>query len=239
MKTSANTQRHGLIKAIALMALGCIGVGGCTASKAELKQEIEALIKHTRDEIRVETRRMDADLEQIRAEVGRLRSQVGRVEAHVGRMETHVSRIGSEVSLLQSDAQKNDASLVDLAVRVNQLDRRVNRTDQPVAGPGEGMARVADESDHSAHPPLESAPVATSKALQHGMTEQEVLRLFGHPHGIEKVLDSVYWYYGDGDLQGEYVKFDAKSGRVNGWSGFAPEQFQLELLTTQGGHVQP
>jgi outer membrane protein assembly factor BamE (lipoprotein component of BamABCDE complex) len=73
--------------------------------------------------------------------------------------------------------------------------------------------------------------------LKHGMTQQDVLRTFGSPHGQEQILDSVYWYYADGELKGQYVRFDATTRSVNGWSTFAPA-FQLDLQTTQGGHVR-
>lgn len=243
MKAPSDTYAHYLVKAMTLVVVGCIVIGGCTTNKAELKQEIEVLLKQTMDEVRSETRRMDADMEQIRSEVVRLRSEVGHVDAKVGRVETQVSRIGSDVTLLQADAEKSDASLVDLAVHVNQLDRRVGKTDKPAAQNGE---RVARASEAVAPPPVaaETAPpvapgrIETSKVLQYGMSEQDVMRLFGNPHGIEKVLDSVYWYYGDGELQGEYVRFDATNGKVNGWSTFSPPNFQLDLRTTQGGHVR-
>jgi hypothetical protein len=70
------------------------------------------------------------------------------------------------------------------------------------------------------------------------MSQQEVLRLFGNPREIERVLDSVYWYYGDGKLKGEYVRFDATTGQVNGWSPYSPQHFQLDLRTTQEGLVR-
>lgn len=46
-------------------------------------------------------------------------------------------------------------------------------------------------------------------------------------------MDSVYWYYADGELKGQYVRFDATTRFVNGWSTFVPA-FQLDLQTTQG-----
>lgn len=244
MHTSSNTHQYSLKRAVVWMVLGCFGVGGCATNKAELKQEIEVLLKQTRDELKVETRRMDADMEQIKAEIIRLRSDVGHVEAIVGRVETHVSHIGSEVSLLQAEAEKSDTALVDLVVRMNQLDRRMGKADKPAGHNGDQLAGAADDGERTPNPALATTPmpperVETSKALQYGMTEQDVLRLFGNPHGIERVMDSVYWYYGDGDLQGEYVKFDAKSGRVSDWSTTSPQPFQLDLRKTQRGHVQP
>lgn len=48
------------------------------------------------------------------------------------------------------------------------------------------------------------------------MTQQDVLRTFGSPHGQERILDSVYWYYADDELKGQYVRFDATTRSVNG-----------------------
>jgi septal ring factor EnvC (AmiA/AmiB activator) len=244
MKVPSDIYARYLMRAITLMVVGCACMtGGCATHNAELKQEIEVLLKQTMAEVKSETRRMDADMEQIRSEVMQLRSEVGHVDAKVGRVETQVGRIGSDVTLLQTDAEKSDASLVDLAVRVNQLDRRVGKTDNPAA---QHDGRIPQASEAVAPPaaPSETASVVApgriemSKQLQHGMSEQDVIRLFGNPHGIEKVLDSIYWYYGDGELQGEYVRFDAKNGKVNGWSIVSPPDFQLDLRTTQGGHVR-
>ena len=64
------------------------------------------------------------------------------------------------------------------------------------------------------------------------MSQQEILRLFGNPHSMEKILDSVYWYYADGELKGQYVRFDATTGYVNGWSSFSPQPFQIDLRAT-------
>jgi hypothetical protein len=64
------------------------------------------------------------------------------------------------------------------------------------------------------------------------MNEQEVIRLFGYPHGKERVLDSLYWYYADGALTGQYVRFDATTGYVNGWSTMSPQQIQLNFQTS-------
>ena len=52
------------------------------------------------------------------------------------------------------------------------------------------------------------------------------------PHSMEKILDSVYWYYADGELKGQYVRFDATTGYVNGWSSFSPQPFQIDLRAT-------
>ena len=43
-----------------------------------------------------------------------------------------------------------------------------------------------------------------------------------------EILDSVYWYYADGELKGWYVRFDATTGYVNGWSTFSPKPFQID-----------
>jgi hypothetical protein len=78
-----------------------------------------------------------------------------------------------------------------------------------------------------------SSPSAEpSNALKQGMSQQEILRLFGNPHSMEKILDSVYWYYADGELKGQYVRFDATTGYVNGWSSFSPQPFQIDLRAT-------
>jgi hypothetical protein len=34
------------------------------------------------------------------------------------------------------------------------------------------------------------------------------------------------------------VRFDATTGSVNGWSTFSPRHFEIDLRTTQGGHVR-
>jgi hypothetical protein len=186
---------------------------------------------------------MDSEVAQIRSEVVQLRSEVGQVDSKVGRLGAEVGQLGSELALMQTDVQKNDASLVDLAIRVNQLDRRMARGDQPSAENGERASRTPEAAGRQPNPPVAPASLSsqradTAKALKHGMSQRDVLRLFGNPHGIEKVVDSVYWYYGDGELKGEYIRFDARSGQVNGWSIFSPQNFQLDLRTTQGGHVR-
>jgi hypothetical protein len=64
------------------------------------------------------------------------------------------------------------------------------------------------------------------------MSQQEILRMFGNPHSTEKILDSIYWYYADGELKGQYVRFDGTTGYVNGWSAFSPQPFQIDLRAT-------
>src|SRR5882724_4555524 len=99
-----------------VISLRCIV--GCATNKAELMQEIEVLLQQTREEVRQETNRMDM-------EVARLRSDVGQLHSKVGRLGSAVGQVGSEVTLLRTDMRKNDTSVVDLAMRVNQLDQRV------------------------------------------------------------------------------------------------------------------
>jgi hypothetical protein len=70
------------------------------------------------------------------------------------------------------------------------------------------------------------------------MPQQEVRRKYGNPYGTERILDSIDWYYADGDLKGQYVRFDATTGSVNGWSTFPSEHFQIDLGTTKRGHTR-
>jgi uncharacterized protein YoxC len=243
MSAPHDSRRQHPVRVAILLGLGFVGMAGCATRTSELKQEIEGLLKQTRDEVRQETNRMDTEIAQIRAEVVQLRSEVGHVDSKVGRLKSDVRQVGSEVSLLQTDVRKNGTSLVDLAVHVNQLDRRVAKSDKPSSQNGERTSGPAEASDPQSASPMATAAVSSqraesAKALKHGMSQQDVLRLFGNPHEIERVLDSVYWYYGDGELKGEYVRFDATSGQVNGWSTFLPQHFQIDLRTTQGGHVQ-
>jgi septal ring factor EnvC (AmiA/AmiB activator) len=243
MSAPHDFRRHHLVRVAILLGLGFVGMAGCATRTSELKQEIEGLLKQTRDEVRQETNRMDTEMAQIRSEVVQLRSEVGHVDSKVGRLKSDVRQVGSEVSLLQTDVHKNGTSLVDLAVHVNQLDRRVAKSDKSSSQNGEQTSRPSEASDPQSTPPMATEPVSSQRAepvkgLKRGMSQQDVLRLFGNPHGTEKVLDSVYWYYGDGELKGEYVRFDATSGQVKGWSTFLPQHFQIDLRTTQGGHVQ-
>jgi septal ring factor EnvC (AmiA/AmiB activator) len=264
MRALHHSHRHHLVRAATLVVLGCAWMSGCATKTSELKQEIEVLLKQTVDQVRQETNRMDTEIAQIRSEVVQLRSDVGRVDSRVGRLKSDVRQLGSEVNLLQTDVQKNDTSLVDLAVRVNQLDRRVAKSDKSASPNGEHTSRPseiagaqpnspvaaaavpserAEPAGAQPNPPVAAAAVSSERAepvkgLKQGMSQQDVLRLLGNPHEIERVLDSVYWYYGDGELQGGYVRFDATSGQVNGWSTVSPQHFQLDLRTTQGGYVR-
>jgi septal ring factor EnvC (AmiA/AmiB activator) len=243
MRALHDSRGHHLLRAAALVVLGCVWMSGCAARTSELKQEIEVLLKQTMDQVRQETNRMDTEIAQVRSQVVQLRSEVGHVDSKVGRLRADVRQLGSDVNLLQTDARKNDASLVDLAVRVNQLDRRVARNDKSSSENEERTSRPSETADPQPNPPVAAAAVSSGrvqpvKGLKQGMSEQDVVRLFGNPHEIERVLDSVYWYYGDGELQGGYVRFDATSGRVNGWSTVSPQHFQLDLRTTRGGPVR-
>jgi outer membrane murein-binding lipoprotein Lpp len=223
-----------------LAVVGLLWVTGCATKTSGLKQEVEVLLRQTMNQVRQETQRVDTEIERLRSEVVQLRSEVKRVDSKVGKFGSDVGQLGTEVALLQTDMHKNDASLVEMAVRVNQLDRRLakgERTSRPAA------ARGGPAGQQTAAPSFSPGVVAssredTTKALKQGMSQQEVLRMFGSPHGTEKILDSVYWYYADGELQGQYVRFDATTGDVVGWSTFSPQYFQIDLRTTRGGHLR-
>jgi outer membrane murein-binding lipoprotein Lpp len=245
MKTAPyDARRPNCLRAAIFVVIGGIWLTGCATETAKLKQEVEVLLKQTMDEVRLETSRMDTEMAQMRSDLVRLRSEVGQVDSKVDRLGSEVSQVGSEVTLLQTEVQKNDASLVGLAVRVNQLDRRAVSGDMPTPQSGE---RTSDPREAVEGQPLDPAvttaptPVQReqpAKILKQGMSQQDVQRLFGNPYRIERVLDAIYWYYGDGDLKGEYVRFNAMSGQVNGWSSFTPQSFQIDLRTTQGSHVR-
>ena len=233
--------RNGLVKHTTLAVASLLWMAGCATSTSGLRKEIKVLLEQTMDEVRQETGRMDTELAQLRSEVVQLRSAVGQADSKVGRVGAEVRQLGSEVSLIQTDMRKNDTSLVDLAVRVNQLDRRVAKGESQSPQNGERVSRAADGRGSAVGQPMaatavSSPPEASAKALKRGMPQQEVLRLFGNPHSEERILDSIYWYYADGELKGQYVRFDATTGSVNGWSIFSPEHFQIDLRTTQEGH---
>jgi TolA-binding protein len=213
-------------------------MAGCATQTAELRHELEGLLQQTLAQVRQESQRVDGEVAQLRAAVGQLRSEVGQVDSRVGRLRSDVRQLGSDVSLLQTNARKSDTSLVDLAVRVNQLDRRVGRREAAAAEDGERPAAAGSPQPTPPGAAGAAAPMAAGPGLRPGMSQQDVVRLLGQPHEVERVLDAVYWYYGDGALQGGYVRFDAASGQVNGWSPVAPQPFQLELRTTQGGPVR-
>jgi outer membrane murein-binding lipoprotein Lpp len=250
MKLVMNTFRgNGLVKPTTLAVVGVLWIAGCATSTSELKQEIEVLLKQTVDEVRQETNRMDTEIAQLRSEVGQLRSDVGQVDSKVGRVRSDVGQVRSEVSLIQTDMRKNDTSLVDLTVRVNQLDRRVGQNAQPSPQQGERVAHPSDAHGGPVGPQVAAAAVSSpeagstsqedrAKALKQGMSQQEVRRRFGNPYGTERILESVYWYYADGELKGQYVRFDATSGSVNGWSTFSPQHFQIDLRTSKSGHTR-
>jgi outer membrane murein-binding lipoprotein Lpp len=250
MMIAPNTfHKNGPVRYAILAVVGLFWVTGCATKTSGLKQEVEVLLRQTMNQVRQETHRMDTEIERLRSEVVHLRSEVKRVDSKVGRFGSEVGQLGAEVALLQSDMHKNDTSLVDMAVRVNQLDRRLAKGERQSPQNGERASRSAAARDSPVGQQVAAAPSFspegvsssrddTTKALKQGMSQQEVLRMFGHPHGTEKILDSVYWYYADGELQGQYVRFDATTGYVVGWSTFSPQYFQIDLRTTQGGHVR-
>jgi septal ring factor EnvC (AmiA/AmiB activator) len=242
MMTPSISQKNGPFTYTTLAVASLLWMAGCAGNTTALKQEIEGLLKQTMDEVRQETNRMDTEMARIRSEVGQLRSDVGQVDSNVKSLGSAVGQLGSEVALVQSDVGMNNTSLVSLAVQVNQMDRRLAKSEKQALQSGERASKPADANDNSTSQQGEAAvPPAQediTPALKHGMTQQEVMRLFGSPHGKERYLDSLYWYYAEGKLEGQYVRFDATTGYVNGWSTFSPQVFQLELRTTQGGHVR-
>jgi hypothetical protein len=232
---------------LAVVSLLCIA--GCATNTSELKQDLEVLLKRTMSEVRQETARMDAEMARLRSEVAQLRAETGQTDAEVERLGSAVGQLGSEVAILQTDTHTNDTLLVELTARINQLDRRVARHERPAPPDGEQASepaagrRGAPDQPMTAARVFSAAPLASPRenmpnGLKQGMMQQDVLRMFGSPHGQERILDAVYWYYADGELRGQYVRFDATSGMVNGWSTFSPQGFQLDLQTTQGGHAR-
>jgi hypothetical protein len=225
--------------------ISLLWIVGCATNKATLMQEIEVLLQQTREEVRQETNRMDMEIARLRSDVGELHSAVGQVDSKVGRLGSAVGQVGSEVTRLRTDMRKNDSSIVDLAMRVNQLDQRAVKSDMPSPSNSD-MPSPSNDERASQRAEVRSSPISPqqvadavsspsaepSNALKQGMSQQEILRLFGNPHSMEKILDSVYWYYADGELKGQYVRFDATTGYVNGWSSFSPQPFQIDLRAT-------
>ena len=233
---------HGirLISYATLLMVSLFWVEGCATNKAELRQEIEVLLQQTKDEVLQETSRMDVEIARLREQVVHLHSAVGQVDSKVGRIGSDVGQVRSDVALLQIDMRKNDTSMVDLAMHVNQLDRRLLRNEKQLPSTGERASKPGDVDGSPLAPQMAvSAPPSRAEepanSLKHGMSQPDVLRKFGNPHGKERILDSIYWYYAEGELKGQYVRFDATTGNVNGWSTFSPKRFQIDLRTTQGG----
>ncbi len=228
-----------LVRYAALSVVGLLWITGCATKTAALKAEVQALLKQTMDEVHVETTRLDTEMAQIRAEVKQLSSEVQQAQSKVGSLGKAVGQLGSEVALVQSDVRHNDTSLVDLAMRVNQIDRRVSQgegasvqSQTQASAPSEARANLVSRPSKAVSG---SSPGGTTPStLKQGMTQQEVRRLFGQPHAVETVLDAVYWYYADGELKGQYVRFDASTGHVNGWSSVAPQLLQLNFRLTPG-----
>jgi hypothetical protein len=236
------SHRVNLLGYATLVVISLFWIVGCATKKAELMQEIEVLLQQTREEVRQETNRMDTEIARLRSEVGQLHSTVGQVDSKVGRLGAAVGQLGSEVALMQTDMRKNDTSIVDLAIRVNQLDQHVVRSDRPSPSNGERPSQLGDVSGSPISPQqavnaVPSPSARPGKTLKHGMSQQEILHTFGNPHSMERILDSVYWYYADGELKGQYVRFDATTGYVNGWSTFSTQHFQIDLEARPGGPV--
>jgi len=219
------------------VVISLLWIVGCATNKAELMQEIDVLLQQTREEVRQETNRMDMEIARLRSDVGQLHSAVGQVDSKVGRLGSQVGQVGSEVALLRTDMRKNDTSIVELAMRVNQLDQGMGRSDRPAPSNAEWTSQPGEARGSPISPPMAteavaSASVEPSQSLKRGMSQQEILRKFGKPHSMERILNSVYWYYADGELKGQYVRFDATTGSVNGWSALSPKHIQLDLQTT-------
>jgi SmpA / OmlA family len=155
---------------------------------------------------------------------------------------TKTAALKAEVQALLKqtmDEVHNDTSLVDLAMRVNQIDRRVSRGEGAsvqgqiqASAPSEARANLVSRPAKAVNSSSQGG--ATPSTLKRGMTQQEVMRLFGEPHAVEQVLGGVYWYYAAGELKGQYVRFDASTGHVNGWSRVAPQLLQLNFRVTPG-----
>jgi outer membrane murein-binding lipoprotein Lpp len=242
MMTPSTSQKIGRFTQTVLAVASLLWMAGCAGDTTALKQEIEVLLKQTVDEVRQETNRMDTEIARIKSEVGQLRSDVGQVDSNVKGLGSTVGQLGSDLALVQSDVGMNNASLVDMAVQVNQLDRRLAKSEKQALQNSERAPKPAETNGHSTSQSGEAAVPPpqedSTAALKHGMTQQEVTNLFGNPHGKERYLDSLYWYYAEGKLKGQYVRFDATTGYVNGWSTISPQVFQLDLRTTRGGHVR-
>jgi septal ring factor EnvC (AmiA/AmiB activator) len=233
------SRRYWLVGYAALSVVGLLWITGCATRTAALKAEVQTLLKQAMDDVHVETNRLDTEIAQIRSEVKHLSSEVEQADAKVGRLGKEVRQLGSEVALVQSDVRHNDTSLVDLAVRVNQIDRRLSRSDSAseqnqaqASGPSDARPNRVSRPSKAGH--ASSQDGATPSALKRGMTQQEVLRLFGQPHAVERMVDAVYWYYADGQLKGQYIRFDASTGHVNAWSSFAPQLPQLNFQISPG-----
>jgi outer membrane murein-binding lipoprotein Lpp len=233
------SRRYGLVSYAVLSVVGLLWMTGCATRTAALKAEVQTLLKQAMDDVHVETDRLDTELAQLRSEVKQLSSEAKQADAKVGRLGKEVRQLGSEVALVRSDVRHNGTSLGDLAVRVNQIDRRLSRSD---SASEQNQAQASGPSEARANPPsrpskagnASSQDGATPSALKQGMTQQEVLRLFGQPHAVERMMDVVYWYYADGELKGQYVRFDASTGYVNAWSSFAPPLPQLNFQISPG-----
>jgi hypothetical protein len=233
------SHRIRLVSYVTLVMVSMVCIAGCAMQKAELKQEIEVLLQQTKDEVRQETSRMDGEIAQLRKEVGQLHSAVGTVDSKIVRIGSEVGQVRSDIGLLQIDTRKNDTSMVELAMRVNQIDRRLVRNEKQTLSNGDRALKLGDMDGNPPAPqmtaedppPVSAEPVSS---LKHGMSQPEVIGKFGNPHGRERILDSIYWYYAEGELKGQYVRFDATTGNVNGWSTFSPKHFQIDLRTTQG-----
>jgi outer membrane murein-binding lipoprotein Lpp len=191
------SHRIRLVGNATLVMVSVLWLAGCATDKAELKQEIEVLLQQTKDEVRQETGRMDVAIARLREEVGQLQSAVGNVNSKVGRIGSEVGQVRSDVALLQIDMHKNDTSMVDLAMHVNQLDRRLVRHEKWLPSSGEQTSTLGDGDGSPLAPQMAAGALhllsgEPANSLKHGMSQPEVLRKFGNPHGQERILDSIY-----------------------------------------------
>jgi outer membrane murein-binding lipoprotein Lpp len=187
MHTSQRIQLAGYAM---LVVVSTLWIAGCATNKAELMQAIGVLLRQTKDEVQQQTNRMDMEIAELRAEVGQLHAAVGQVDSKVGRMGSAVGQLGSEVALLQVDVNKNGTSMVDLARRVNQLDQRVEKSDRQSPSNGERASERGDVGVNPGDPKRATDAVAfpsaaPGKTLKYGMSQQEILSMYGNPHSTE------------------------------------------------------
>ncbi len=154
----------------------------------------------------------------------------------------------AEFDRFRSNRNTQDAALVALTERVDELKRRLaaderasKQTQQELKQAIETLLKKSLETE-SRLSNLESGrvetkkvdktakralnqPLETSKAVKQdqkqlrlGMTQEEVRRLFGEPISIESSGDYIFWQYSQESNQ-KYVVFEKANGRVSGWLG--------------------
>jgi SmpA/OmlA family protein len=154
----------------------------------------------------------------------------------------------AEMDRFRSDRNTQDAALVALTERVNELKHRLavnerasKQTYQELKQAIETLLKKALETENrlsnlesgrvetkkiekTAKPALKQ-PMETSRAVKQdqkqlrlGMTQEEVRHLFGEPISIESSGDYIFWQYAQESNQ-KYVVFEKANGRVSGWLG--------------------